>query len=140
MSNLFVINFSSNPVRHIGTTVFADLRLYDKSKHIVGAQCEIQYRGKSLGICEVKSVVGFHYNGDQSINETTAWLSFNKPLDQVKKMLAGFYSPLFDNSRFAFITLEWITRDIPYQEALIKDWWEEQREKNGATAQGSFRF
>lgn len=140
MSNPFVINFYSNPVRNIGTPLFADLRLYDKTKHIAGAQCEINYRGRSLGTCEIKSVVVFNYEGERCINETTAWLSFNKPLDQVKKLLGQYYSPLQPDSRFAFITLEWVIRDIKYQESLLKDWWQHERESFGHTPQSAFSF
>jgi hypothetical protein len=128
--------FSSNPVRHIGTPMFADMRLYDRESHQVGSIFEIHYRGQSLGTAEIKAFVVFTFSGERSINETTAYLSFNKPLQQVRKMLQSFYSPLTETAHFAFITLEWKTRNIEYQQALLRDWWAAEQEANNQPHQG----
>lgn len=128
--------FSSNPVRHIGTTIFADLRLYDRDKYQVGSILEIQYRGQELGTAEIKAFVVFTFSGERSLNETTAYLSFGKSLQQVRKMLQSYYSPLAETAHFAFITLEWKTRNIDYQEALLKEWWTIEREANKQPQQG----
>lgn len=134
------INYSANPANKIATSIFADLRIFDKNKYSVGRQFQILYKGRSLGIVEIKSIVCFHYEGERAINETTAFLAFAKPLEHVKKILQKFYSPIYEKTVLCFLSLEWITRDIEYQEALLKDWWQAQKEQHTPTPQTSFQF
>jgi len=121
------LTFYRNPVNKIGAPIFSDLRIYDEQKHLQGALLNVVYKGNVIGGVEIKAFVCFFFEGERCINETTAWLSFAKPLPEVKKILTQFYPGIQPNTKMAFLTLKWVDRNIKMQEALLKDWWEEQR-------------
>lgn len=131
---MHTITFSNNPIQKCTANIFADLRLFDNQKHIVGTLCEIQYRGKPLGTAEIKSFVCFHFG---NINDTVSILSFNKNAAAAKAMLTRFYSDVNEKTVFAFIAFEWQTRNIEYQEELLHEWWNSQREAAHKNAQQS---
>lgn len=134
------LTFYKNPVSKIGTPIFSDLRLYDATKHIIGALFTVIYKGSIIGSVEIKTLVCFHFEGEKCINETTAWLSFGKPLQEVKKMLTQFYPHTQPGTVFTFLSLEWTHRNIELQEALLKDWWADQRSQHTPNPQASFNY
>lgn len=121
------LTYSSSPDTKLCTKLFADLRLQDKQKLAIGSQVCIMYRNQPLGVAKIISTVDFYF---ENINESICQLSFNKPAASVKIMLSRFYANVGPKTIFTFLVLEWVTREIEYQESLLKPFWETQRESN----------
>lgn len=114
------LSFSANPVNKCASQIFSDIRLLDKEKHVPGAKLDIWYRGQNLGQVQIKSVVHFFH---ENINDSISFLAFGKESISVKAMLSRFYSPVQPKTIFTFMVMEWVSRNIPAQEALMADWW-----------------
>lgn len=125
------ISFSQNPIGRIVGDYFTDIRLKDTNKFYTGAQLEIEYRGRSLGVAEVREVVHFYH---KNINEAISILSFGRSASHVKAMLAAFYKPVDPETQFAFIVLEWKLRNTSLQEIHMKPWWDEHRHLASSSA------
>lgn len=128
------ISYSNNPVLKIGSNLFTDIRLQDKSKFYSGASLDILYRAKSLGSATIITGQNFKLS---DLPECLCQLSFGKNQQAVKTMLYRFYPGITEETLFSFLVIEWQHRNIQYQEVLLQEWWLQQREAQGASRQSA---
>lgn len=120
------LNYTANWNGKLFADMWNDVRLADADKFYHGAELEILFKNKPIGIAEVIVVKKFQF---RYVNDILAYIDIGKPAQYLAGMLKKYYAGINPDTVLDHMILKWIKRDIDAQAELMKAWWESKIEE-----------
>lgn len=120
------LEFSTNWNGKLFLDNFGTIRLHNEAKYHIDAIKEVYIRGTYLGIIKIVSVKTILY---KNISDGLAYLDTGKNAAYLKSLLTAFYQKkvvINDNLELDHIVCQYTSRHIENFEALLRDWWQSQ--------------